>query len=115
MRRPAIHRRCCAVPPRGEITRLATGHGPVLGPVADVSYAQGYVKVEPGDIVVMYTDGLIERRGQDIETGMKRAQSLIAQWPDDVSLPGACRALTQAMAPAPRNDDVCVVALRFGG
>jgi serine phosphatase RsbU (regulator of sigma subunit) len=98
----------------GEIHRLATGHGPVLGPVPDVSYAQGYVTVEPGDIVVMYTDGLIERRGQDIEAGMMRAQSLIAQWSDDVSLPGACRALTEAMAPAPRNDDVCVVALRFG-
>ena len=97
----------------GEIHRLANGHGPVLGPVPDVSYAQGYVKVEPGDVVVMYTDGLIERRGQDIETGIMRAQSLIAQWSDDVSLPGACRALTQTMAPAPRNDDVCVVAVRF--
>ena len=98
----------------GEIHRLATGHGPVLGPVADVSYAQGYVRVEPGDVVVMYTDGLIERRGQDIETGMMRAQSLIAQWSDDVSLPAACRALTEAIAPAQRNDDVCVIALRFG-
>jgi len=38
---------------------------------------------------------------------MMRAQSLIAQWADDVSLPGACRALTETMAPAPRNDDVC--------
>ena len=62
---------------------------------------------------MMYTDGLIERRGQDIEAGMMRAQSLIAQWSDDVSLPGACEALTQTMAPAPRNDDVCVVAVRF--
>jgi serine phosphatase RsbU (regulator of sigma subunit) len=82
--------------------------------VADVSYAQGYVKVEPGDIVVMYSDGLIERRGQDIETGMRRVQTLIAQWSDDVSLAQACRALTETMAPAPRNDDVCVLALRFG-
>ena len=79
-----------------------------------MSYAQGYVKVEPGDVVVMYTDGLIERRGQDIETGISRAQSLIAHWSDDVSLTGACRALTQTLAPAPRNDDVCVVAVRFG-
>lgn len=98
----------------GEMHRLATGHGPVLGPVPDVSYAQGYMTVERGDVVVMYTDGLIERRGQDIETGMKRAQSLIEQWSDDASLPAACRNLTQTMAPAPRNDDVCVIALRFG-
>jgi integral membrane sensor domain MASE1 len=107
---PPILRRAAT----GEIHRLSTGHGPVLGPVPDVSYAQGYVTVEPDDVVVMYTDGLIERRGRDIETGMMRAQSLIAQWSDDVSLPAACRDLTQTMAPAPRNDDVCVLALRFG-
>ena len=98
----------------GDITQLTSGQGPVLGPVEEVSYAQGYVKVEPGDIVVMYTDGLIERRGQDIEAGMTRAQRLVAQWPADVALAQACRALSQTMAPAPRNDDVCVLALRFG-
>lgn len=98
----------------GEITRLTTGHGPVLGPVDHVSYAQGHLKVAPGDIVVMYTDGLIERRGQDIETGMRRAAQLISQWPSGVPLDLACRALCQTLAPPPRNDDICVLVLRFG-
>ncbi len=98
----------------GEVTRLGGGHGPVLGPVEDAGYSQGRLEVNSGDIVVMYTDGLVERRDQDLELGIARAEGLIARWPDDVSLGEACHALTQAMAPPPRSDDVCVVALRFG-
>lgn len=98
----------------GEVSRLATGHGPVLGPIDDISYAQGYTRLADGDVVVMYTDGLIERRGQDIETGLRWAQQLISQWPDDEPLTAACQRLSQTLAPAPRNDDVCVVAVRFG-
>ncbi|WP_328353373.1 SpoIIE family protein phosphatase [Mycobacterium sp. NBC_00419] len=97
----------------GEVVRLATGHGPVLGPVDDVSYAQGYTTLADGDVVVLYTDGLIERRGQDIETGIQWAQRLIRDWAADEPLSAACQRLSQTMAPAPRNDDVCVVAVRF--
>lgn len=98
----------------GETVRLADAHGPVLGPVERASYSEGRVKVGAGDVLVMYTDGLIERRGQDIESGMVRVQNLVRQWTDDESLPSACRRLTQNLVSPPRNDDVCVVAARFG-
>jgi serine phosphatase RsbU (regulator of sigma subunit) len=98
----------------GTVIRLGGAHGPVLGPVELASYSEGHVEICDGDILVMYTDGLIERRGQDIETGMTRVQQLLAQWSGDESLPPACRELTQTLAPPPRDDDVCVVAVRFG-
>jgi len=98
----------------GDVTRLRGGHGPVLGPVEDAGYTQGRLEVAPGDILVMYTDGLVERRDQDLETGMKRAEGLLAGWRDGVALGEACDALTDVLAPPPRSDDVCVVALRFG-
>jgi serine phosphatase RsbU (regulator of sigma subunit) len=98
----------------GTVIRLSGAHGPVLGPVKQASYSEGHVEVCEGDILVMYTDGLIERRGQDIESGMARVQQLVAQWNGDESLPPACRQLTQALAPPPRDDDVCVLAVRFG-
>lgn len=98
----------------GTVMRLAGAHGPVLGPVERASYSEGHVQVCEGDILVMYTDGLIERRGQDIESGMARVQDLVAEWSGDEFLPQACRELTHTLAPPPRDDDVCVVAVRFG-
>jgi len=98
----------------GTVIRLSGAHGPVLGPVEHASYSEGHVEVCEGDILVMYTDGLIERRGQDIESGMARVQNLVAQWNGDESLLPTCRQMTQALAPPPRDDDVCVVAIRFG-
>jgi sigma-B regulation protein RsbU (phosphoserine phosphatase) len=34
--------------------------GPVLGPLPDATYERGFVRFEPGDLLVMYTDGIIE-------------------------------------------------------
>ena len=106
---PALLRR-----PGGRVTRLAAGHGPVLGPLEDATYSQGELTIEPGDILVMYTDGLVERRGQDLETGISAAQDIVAGWQADTSLPRGCRSLAEVLAPRPRGDDVCVVAVRFG-
>ncbi len=97
----------------GTVIRLSGAHGPVLGPVERASYSEGNVEVSHGDILVMYTDGLIERRGQDIESGMLRVEHLVSDWRPDEVLPSACRELTHTLAPPPRNDDVCVVAVRF--
>jgi serine phosphatase RsbU (regulator of sigma subunit) len=81
--------------------------------VRDSSYTQSQVAIAPGDILVMYTDGLVERRGQDIETGMAQAQRHIAGWDADTSLDDACKRLIAALAPPPRRDDVCILAVRF--
>jgi serine phosphatase RsbU (regulator of sigma subunit) len=97
----------------GSVVRLLDGHGPVLGPIRDASYTEGQVRLEPGDILVMYTDGLIEGRGRDIETGISRAEVLIERWGADTVLAHGCRQLTDTLAVPPRRDDVCVVAVRL--
>ncbi len=97
----------------GEIVRLVDAGGPVLGPIRDASYTEGKVRLEPGDILLMYTDGLVERPGRDIETGISQAQRLLAGWPPDTALPEECRRLTETLALPPRQDDVCVLAVRL--
>jgi phosphoserine phosphatase RsbU/P len=44
---------------KGGIQRLERG-GPVLGPVADARYEQETLRVEPGDRLVLFTDGILE-------------------------------------------------------
>jgi sigma-B regulation protein RsbU (phosphoserine phosphatase) len=47
----------------GTVTHLESG-GAVLGPLADATYERGFVTVRPGDMLVLYTDGVVETRGQ---------------------------------------------------
>lgn len=46
----------------GTVTHLEAG-GPVLGPLAEASYERGFVIMKPGDMLVFYTDGIVETRG----------------------------------------------------
>ncbi len=97
----------------GSVVRLVDGHGPVLGPIRDATYTEGHVRLEPGDMLVMYTDGLVEGRGRDIETGISKAERLIKGWRSEIALADGCRQLTETLAVAPRPDDVCVVIVRL--
>ncbi len=52
----------------GAVTSLEEG-GAVLGPVFDASYERGFVRLQPGDTMVLYTDGMIEATPPDTEGG----------------------------------------------
>jgi len=54
-----------------------------------------------------------QRRGRDIETGISQAQRLLAGWRSEIELSHGCRQLTETLASPPRQDDVCVVAVRL--
>jgi serine phosphatase RsbU (regulator of sigma subunit)/integral membrane sensor domain MASE1 len=96
------------------VTELIAGHGPALGPVHDPTYTDEMLTIEPGDILIMYTDGLIERPGQDLDTGIASiSEAISSSWHRDTSLHQECRKLIATFAPAPRDDDVCVMAVRF--
>jgi len=49
------------LPPDGPARFLGEG-GPVLGPLADATYERGFVKMQPGDLLVLFTDGVVEAR-----------------------------------------------------
>jgi serine phosphatase RsbU (regulator of sigma subunit) len=48
--------------------------GPVLGPLSDATYERGFVKMRPGDLLVLFTDGIVEagRKGSGEEFGTER-------------------------------------------
>jgi len=83
-----------------------------LGVRPDASYATAEVALGPGDRLVMYTDGLIERRGESLDRGIVRLDELLE----------ACRDLgTQecyeqlAVQLSPRDDDVALLVLEVRG
>jgi integral membrane sensor domain MASE1 len=97
----------------GNVVRLDDADGPVLGPMPEANYREGNVGIDPGDILVMYTDGLIERRGRDVESGIAQAQRIMEGWQSDTMLEEGCRQLTETLALPPRQDDVCVMVIRL--
>lgn len=105
---PALLRRANT----GEVVRLSGALGPVLGPVDDAVYAESAVHVGPGDVLVMYTDGLVEHDPCSLEAGIVRLQQMIASWPSADLLD--CEAIAAEAAPSPRLDDVCLLIARFG-
>ncbi len=95
----------------GKVTRLCGAEGPVMGPFEDSAYTEDTVHVHPGDVLVMYTDGLVEHRKESVEAGIAHLESVIVAWPPEALLD--CEALAADVAPAPHSDDLCVLIVRF--
>ncbi|HEY0158490.1 MAG TPA: PP2C family protein-serine/threonine phosphatase [Thermoanaerobaculia bacterium] len=52
--------------------------GPVLGPTPDATYNRGFVNLHPGDLLCLYTDGIIEAHdAKDREFGIDRLVRLV--------------------------------------
>jgi serine phosphatase RsbU (regulator of sigma subunit) len=70
------------------------------------------VELERGSTFLLYTDGLIERRGRDLHEGLDLLRDTLAGLaglpPDDL-----CDELLARMLPAQPQDDVALVAVRL--
>lgn len=104
---PAFLRRAAT----GEVIQLTESNGPVLGPIRSASYSERIERIGTGDVLVMYTDGLVERPGLVVTDGISRAAQLVAGWPAAELLD--CQAIADRLVPAPRSDDICVLVVRF--
>jgi sigma-B regulation protein RsbU (phosphoserine phosphatase) len=68
------------------------------------------LQLEPADVLVVFTDGLVERRSESIEVGLSRLREAILEMGDGAD-PGL--ALISRLA-VDAEDDVCVLTLRVG-
>ena len=61
---------------------------------------------------MLYTDGLVERRGTDIGDGMNKLRARIEQHRWDEDLDAMCHAVTDEMVGEDPDDDRCLLVLR---
>ncbi len=94
----------------GSTVRVTSEPHPPLG--VGTSYAPTHVmQLPPGASLVLYTDGLVERRGEDLETGIDALQHLVAGL--DVPLTDLPEALVRSRLPGGvTDDDVAVLVAR---
>jgi serine phosphatase RsbU (regulator of sigma subunit) len=66
-------------------------------------------ELAPGSILALYTDGLIERPGQDLAVGISRLARALADGPAE-SLDELCDSILATLAPQPRDDVALLLA-----
>lgn len=90
-------------------------HGMLTGASHQAAYTTFETTLQPGDLLLCYTDGLIEHRDTDLDTGIERLCAAVAS-PD---LPGRLDDLLprviKAVGPESGRDDICLLALRRSG
>jgi PAS domain S-box-containing protein len=76
-------------------------------------FASEEFDVPGGSVLVLYTDGLVERRAQDITTGVEQLADVLSH--RYASLEDACDEALSTLVPPLEPDDVAVLMARFGG
>jgi serine phosphatase RsbU (regulator of sigma subunit) len=102
-----------AITPDGTARILGGSSGDLLLGVDPTSpRAEPVVPVEPGTTLFLYTDGLVERRGQIIDEGIDRLVGLLSEHASK-PLDELCDAVLEGMLPHTPRDDVALVAVRL--
>ncbi|WNV87159.1 SpoIIE family protein phosphatase [Umezawaea sp. Da 62-37] len=96
----------------GDARFLHDGGGPVLGVRRRATYREATAVLAPGASIVLYTDGLVERRDAPIDVGLDRLLDVVraggGSAPDVLA-----RGVTDAMLAEGHDDDVALLVLRY--
>ncbi|GGU38650.1 PP2C family protein-serine/threonine phosphatase [Streptomyces lavendofoliae] len=85
--------------------------GPLLGALPGHRYETAEFQLERGDVLLLYTDGVVERRGQDITEGIAALTGLLAA---SSGLPPRriVDRLTEEYERGVHDDDACLLAVQ---
>jgi anti-sigma regulatory factor (Ser/Thr protein kinase) len=90
---------------------LVGGRGAPLGALEHPPYCTAAADLEPGSTVLIYTDGLIEQRGEHPDEGLGRLKAAALSGPDELG--PLCDHVLQAALPSyETDDDVTLLILR---
>jgi serine phosphatase RsbU (regulator of sigma subunit) len=95
--------------PDGEVIELAGAGTPPLGILDRIDYRVHEVDVPPGSMLLLYTDGLIERRDDDLRHGLDRLKVAFARAPGEAS--SCVDAIAEEFRADAVPDDVAMLAM----
>jgi anti-sigma regulatory factor (Ser/Thr protein kinase) len=98
----------------GGTTFLTDVGGPPLGTGTVARYEEHAVTLAPGETLLLYTDGLIERRGGRLSEGEEALTAAASSAPDDPEV--KCRAIIRQLTEGREiADDIAVLAVQSVG
>ncbi|WP_432563892.1 SpoIIE family protein phosphatase [Kineococcus sp. SYSU DK003] len=102
-----------AAAPDGAV-RMLEGDGIVLGLGAEQERTQQSAVLQPGSTLLLYTDGLVERRDRSMEVRLAELRDVVASLAE-LDVETLCDELLARMLPGGSDDDVAIVAVRAEG
>lgn len=85
---------------------------PPLGVAWHTSFDLGSAELESGSTVLLYTDGLVERRGERIDVGLARLQAAMSEGPADLEQLSS-HVLSCMRGDDDMQDDVALLAVKL--
>lgn len=99
--------------PDGSIAEVGGWHGELmLGVQPDTTRTESVITLDRGTTVLLYTDGLIERRNHDLDDGLTRLRAAAADLAAS-PLDKLCDGLISRLVDTDHDDDVALVAIRL--
>ncbi|QKZ17807.1 SpoIIE family protein phosphatase/ATP-binding protein [Streptomyces chartreusis] len=110
----AGHLEPALVHPDGRVEFLTVPGGAPLGLGGSLPFEATEVRLPEGSGLVLYTDGLVEDQGRDIDEGLERLREALAATPptQDRGPEETCKAVLETMLPERPRDDVALVVAR---
>jgi PAS domain S-box-containing protein len=97
------------VEPNGTVTFPELPAGPPLG-LGSLPFESAELALPEGSLLALYTDGLIETSGADIDIGLAKLSRALAQ--PGLSLEDLCGAVVDSLLSGPPSDDVALLLAR---
>jgi GAF domain-containing protein len=100
------------VHPDGSNELLDVPPAPPLG-IGDGEVESRRFKIEDGSLFVLYTDGLVENKGQDISDGLARLRGIFGPGSPDRPLEDLCKASLDGVYSDHQRDDIALLIARL--
>lgn len=110
----AGHPPALLVDAEGRTEWLDDAVGIPLGAMEHPTFTEGAATLTPGSTLVLYTDGLVELRGESLDRGFERLAAAAVAAPDAID-PLCDAILSQTLANPAADDDVTLLVMRMAG
>jgi PAS domain S-box-containing protein len=105
---PALLRRAA-----GALVSLDQAQSVVIGATDPAGRHEADLLLEPGDLLVCFTDGLVEGRDREMDEGVALLRDTLQRLPARADADSVCDAVLAALAPDDRDDDIALLAVRL--
>ena len=96
----------------GHAQAVPAVNGALLGAHLDLPFENAHARLTPGALLALYTDGVVERRGEDLEHGTAWLAGELAETAPDESLERAAQRIMRALDTHGANDDAALLLAR---